>query len=430
MPGRIYDLISCGGQADILGLTHPVQHPYDGQIVYVTGGSSSRLYTLTFRNLVDASVGGTIPNLTLTGYTSCSASEHFYTVESCKDGTIRTLQFSTAPTFGQVVKFQNECDSYTVIARAANALSVAPTVESTHTSCLASAATVAATLCDIAEVNISFADLIKLPVPPALDRGFGSCCKELVVLADPSDSDEYKNDYTSVHYYKQIASDSVEFKLKRLSDASEYALNSSTYGEYQSGTLSYYKVEWQKVLNLLGADRYVIIKEITIAGQTQIIQSITYNLQAFSATVADRTVKIESVTSGEIKRTGAKFDNYKTSIRVPGFFGRSEPNYTQDNIIYSNYQSKQVSISIDNEYTFQSNLLPDCVTEEILYFMLLANDIFITDYNLNNHSYELKKVPVLLRDNAGTEYYTRAREAQLNLTFEDRFKDLLKTNCN
>ena len=40
--------------------------------------------------------------------------------------------------------------------------------------------------------------------------------------------------------------------------------------------------------------------------------------------------------------------------------------------------------------------------------MLLADDLKITDYNLNNHSYELVKVPVLLQDNTGTGYYVRS----------------------
>ena len=72
-----------------------------------------------------------------------------------------------------------------------------------------------------------------------------------------------------------------------------------------------------------------------------------------------------------------------------------------------------------NEYKFQTNLVPSCVTDEIIDFFLLANDIWFTDYNLNNHSYQYQKFPARYESNEGTQYGNRTRKAQLNLVFND-----------
>ena len=183
------------------------------------------------------------------------------------------------------------------------------------------------------------------------------------------------------------------------------------------------------MLSLLGAGQYQIRKDITTAGVTTQILSNTFKLYNYTTAAADKTVKFEATFNGRIENLGTSFEDYQTSIRLPGFFGRAEPTYTQDNILHTDYLAKQVSISVENEYTFQSNLLPSCITSEVLYFILLADDIKVTDYNLNNHSYDLIQVPVLLQDNGGTGYYVRSRDAMLNLTFVDKLKNIIKKNC-
>ena len=74
-------------------------------------------------------------------------------------------------------------------------------------------------------------------------------------------------------------------------------------------------------------------------------------------------------------------------------------------------------------------MLPSCITEELLYFTFLSDDLKVTDYNSNNHKYDIIELPVELGDNGGSEYFVFKRDARLNLTFRDKYKNILKRNC-
>ena len=424
-----YNLVSCNPSVyPTLGpFVHPVLHPYNGVLVYQPS-TPTQIYTLTY--IGDFAAGAVpVPALDVSAYSTCSQTEHIYTLINCQTGAPVSYLFTSAQTFGSILRFANDCNCYRVDDYEEGTVTAAPTIAQVYTECSTCLQDLNYVNCDVSEVSKRFAVRAALPAAPQPDRGFDSCCFELKVLADIADASEYRNDYTSVFYTKQTPSDTVAFKLVEVGGTA-YNLNGGTYGDITTnGDTTAFKVLWRNVLTLLGAGAYQIRKDITTAGITTQVLSNTFKLYSYSVGTADRTVKIEATFNGRFESLGTSFFNYNTSIRLPGFFGRAEPSYTQDNLIHNDYVSRQVSISVENEYTLQSNLLPSCITSEVLYFLLLADDLKITDYNLNNHSYELVKVPVLLQDNAGTGYYVRSRDAVLNLTFVDKLKNQIKRNC-
>ena len=86
-------------------------------------------------------------------------------------------------------------------------------------------------------------------------------------------------------------------------------------------------------------------------------------------------------------------------------------------------------MSAKRDYRFQGNQLPECITEELFNFVLFGNELFLSDYNGNNHSYKLEVVPVKLEGNEGTEYSTLDRAVNVNLTFSERYENNRKFNC-
>ena len=155
-----------------------------------------------------------------------------------------------------------------------------------------------------------------------------------------------------------------------------------------------------------------------------------FTLRQFSSSLANKTTRIDVVMNGSLEKLKVNFTgiSWKNSIRVGGFFGRREFQFEEDNIVNRQFESRQVSMKQSNEYKFQTNLIPDCVTNEIIDFLLFGNDIFLNDYNLNNHSYNFVKFPVKFESNDGTEYGVKTRKARLNLIFSDKFKNNLKRN--
>jgi hypothetical protein len=120
---------------------------------------------------------------------------------------------------------------------------------------------------------------------------------------------------------------------------------------------------------------------------------------------------------------------YKTSMRLRGFFGRAEYSFEQDNIAKRDYSYLQNTMSSKREYQFQGLQLPECITDELWNFVLFGNELFISDYNANNHSYRYELMPVKLEGNKGTEFFVTDRGVNVNLTFSDRVENNRKLNC-
>jgi hypothetical protein len=287
--------------------------------------------------------------------------------------------------------------------------------------------------CDIEERTKAKAKRIKIPdVPTQIDKGFKECCYKNVVFGDLNSSEDYKNDFTGFFYERQGSSDFAVYKLKKVDTNITYTISDDTYGTYKpigsissNLNLSYFIAQWKKVLTLLGEGNYQIIKSVTIAGVSVDIPSNNFILEQFSIERANGTTRIDSTHNGRMLAYGVDFKNsgFKTSLRTRGFFGNNDPVYTQENLIYSNNEkSEQASIQKDDKYVFQMVQVPECITTEFFNFNLLGNELFISDYNKNNHSYELKLIPVIFQDNSGTKYGSYTRKAVINLTFENRYK--------
>ena len=81
------------------------------------------------------------------------------------------------------------------------------------------------------------------------------------------------------------------------------------------------------------------------------------------------------------------------------------------------------------DYLFAAYNVPECVIRPLYNEGLFGNELFISDYNLNNHDYNYELFPVIFEDDNGTEYQVRGRGANVSLQFSDRQKNNRKTNC-
>lgn len=294
--------------------------------------------------------------------------------------------------------------------------------------------------CKYKERTISYALGVKIPTPGQdPEEIFKECCYNHFIFADANSSEDFKNDYSSFYHQRQLSNETVDFVLIHLETGDEFDLNDGTFGSfYQFGyfptnpNLKGYLIKWKKVLSEIGEGNFKIIKKQTIAGIIIETPSITFTLRQFSSSSANYTSRMDVVMNGSLIKSGVDFTGtgWKHSIRVPGFFGRREPQFEEDNIVNREYEKRQISMKQTNEFKFQTNLIPDCLTNEILDFMLFANDIYFNDYNLNNHSYDYVKFGVKFASNDGTKYGVKTRKASLNLTFNDKFENNWKRNFN
>ena len=201
--------------------------------------------------------------------------------------------------------------------------------------------------------------------------------------------------------------------------------------------MTYFKVEWRKILSVLGEDTYTIRMNISVAGTPPVaIDSNSFTLKAFSTGRADNTARIDCIMNGTLEKIEVNFKDsgYETSLRVRGYFGDAQDKVEQDNVVFSNkngmrYYEDQITMRNDPDYIFQANNIPECISRELRKFIIFANQIFISDYNLNNHSYEYNMFPVVLEDVTTNDYPVLARSVNIGMTFKDRSKSNRKTNC-
>ena len=294
-------------------------------------------------------------------------------------------------------------------------------------------------LCNNEERTFARAIFVKTPeVPISINKGFKECCYENLVLADLNSNEDYKNDYTGFFYQKQAPDDSCSFSLRDLENNSDYILNDDTYGLLidfdtieNNLDLKYFILDWRKVLINIGTRNYQFIKVITIGGINTQIPSDTFYLAQYSIDRANGTTRFDSNHNGRMLAYGVDFKNsgFKTSLRTRGFFGNNNPTYIQENLIFSNNEKEeQISIEKKDKFAFEMFNVPECITYDFFNFNLLGNELFISDYNKNNHSYNLKKIPVTLGDSQETKYNSNIRNAIINLTFENRYKNSRNIN--
>jgi len=416
-------------------------HPMEGLIVYINqvyqGNpvDPTQTYTLSLNGVDTCECLDWLPRLAVSTQQTCAPTYGIFKFRNCETGEERNIGFPIADPTKSVVRKDGECDCWKFVSEEAIAQELFNSY-SEYDTCTECLDTRREELCPIGERSLSYAVRVQLPQEAPPDRGFKECCYEAKVLADSGDTDPYKNDETGVWFNRPTPNSTVVFKLVD-SSATEYLLDDSTYGEFldfdgvAQPDLSYYIVDWRKVLMALGEGDYQIKQEIDIAGITTDLFSNTYTLCQFSIDAADDTVRISTVENGLLIRESVNFKgtSFRTGLRIRGYFGNPDYSYEQDNLFRRDYDTQQVNMSLIKEYKLQGLQLPDCVIDELMEFILFGNRLLVSDYNKNNPSYNYEQFEVVLENVDSVEYNSLSRKPNVNLTFTDRFKNNRKLNC-
>jgi len=444
----LYTLQSCdsGSYPDIEKLaTAVIPSNFDGLIVSIYGQPSAETYLVVALGLNAATMSAWMPGLIAANLTSCADTDadKMYRVTNCENlKDVRYVKLAAAQTIGDVLRFTGECTCWTV-AELMSTYDEIPVIATTFTDCSSCREVVVAENCLFEERTLGYATMVKVPKDAPPDRGFNECCVVGKVFGDLSDTASYKNDFTSVFYQRQTPADTVTYEIIGASTGTTVLVD-VTHGTlydfdplHTNPDLSYFKVEWRKILSTIGEDTYKIRKVTTIAGVVfNVDTEMWFKLESFSINRANGTVRLDCKQDGTLERINTNFkdSDFETGVRVVGFFGNAEDKWTQDNLVYSSkkgqpYFEGQITMENDPEYKYQATYLPECMAKELREVILWGNELFASDYNKNNHSYRYEVFPVVLSDAQGNEYNAKGRGLTMNLTFKERSKDNIKTNC-
>ena len=77
-----------------------------------------------------------------------------------------------------------------------------------------------------------------------------------------------------------------------------------------------------------------------------------------------------------------------------------------------------------NQYEILTDPLDECQLLPLIdVYLLSENELFISDYNAHNFTYNYKDLPVILEESAEIEYYDFSRKASLKAVVGDKFKN-------
>jgi hypothetical protein len=276
---------------------------------------------------------------------------------------------------------------------------------------------------------------------------YGECEYKELAFVNSNSVNWWQNDLTSLIAGRIFSTDTITFSI--LKNGVQIAvLNDNTYGTlYDYGSLynpldkdyltsqAYlnYKgfiVDWKKVKIGFGYGEFQLKTTIVSLGTNYDKISHIYNVVEYNAERADNTVRIETYQKGAILNgfdyTGI---NWYQSIRIKGKFGNKKPTITDNNYQNTNREITQIQTKISNTFELETQLLPSNIYNPINYDSLLANDIFITDYNIKNQQL-YRREPVYFENFAEVTNHELSIKSNFVYTFKAKFDNIVKRNID
>lgn len=230
---------------------------------------------------------------------------------------------------------------------------------------------------------------------PELEAQFNYCgfeCpyKELVLADLTNPTEVVYNDKSAVLIDLKDENGSFEIYLIK-PNGQEELLDDDTYGTFfdkgfnsDNPLKGGFLINWNNVLLLLGHGGYKIRTEIINFGRPPVIRtSHFYDLNHYSETKANNSVKVESIQNGLIENgidyTGLE---WYMSFRIHGSFG--DKSRQTEVSRYQNTSRVLQDNQIINLHNYNLTLknIPQNVADHLIDDVLLGDKVFLTDYRI------------------------------------------------
>lgn len=229
------------------------------------------------------------------------------------------------------------------------------------------------------------------------------CCPsfQLLAFADIATTDEFKNDYHRPIWRFDASVSGVVLKLYKGLEELATLSGSSVYGTpYDYGYIANsfneklisYNIEWKKVLTLHGQGIYHVKAEVTPSfGTPFTLSDFEFCLKQYNANQVDGTVKIEFTNRakrGDYQNDKKVLDYGKQDVtdmlRLPGRFGYPTAGYEEERNRYNNGSRKYIKDTQKPLLTLTLKPIHAILHEVMRVDVMMADEIFITDYNSTN----------------------------------------------
>ena len=281
------------------------------------------------------------------------------------------------------------------------------------------------------------------------------------------DLPDYETDYSTFMFsypfsdgYQYDPITSGEFQLQKLIGSTWSTITTldytNSYGTafssliYGCQTVAYYgyTIQWGLVLNTFGEGTYRFhLMDMYNIPFTYCQTSTPLCLKAWNVQLASGTVKFETQYSGgnygSVTQQGINTSlccsdvngnslpiNINDSIRFPGFFGYETVEYERDFVKYATGVINKVRDEAVKNFVLKTDKLPMWFHQRFYAYALMADELYVSDYNLNNANYNYKKFWVVADGNYTPTYTNNSRYIKIQeLKFKEGIQNTWRDRC-
>lgn len=307
------------------------------------------------------------------------------------------------------------------------------------------------------------------PCVPVECRTFREVCSDCnVVFGNTGDLEPtYENDFStflldfSIYPPNQTAT--IIFKLQKWFEGQwrdapfGLDLNNNNNGifyplESISTHPSYagYAINWGQVLQNAGAGIYRFRVESTFKTIKGCLVSPPYQLLAWDCHRAKGTVKFETWLKGKVgeKRKdyilydlcdltapASVINGWYDSIRVRGWFGYyTVPEYKEVLLEWGKPKHgkiERISDEAIQAFEYKSKYLPFYIHHRFSVYAMMADELRVSDYNLNNSDYDIKRLVIVKNGGYEPEYADKdgLRKGKVEVIFNRGVQGVIKSIC-
>ncbi len=279
----------------------------------------------------------------------------------------------------------------------------------------------------------------------------GECCFELIALAeevkniDPIIADLRNDQHSFIEYFDKILYSGAEMFLQKYVSGiwtdQGAVLSDNTYGTnypfgffetiYDENAIGF-NIDFHKVITALGEGDYRLKAQSTdIFGNEFKSYSLALCLRKYTQHRADYTSRFSwnrNGNNGEPRDNTRRRDygslNWFNQLRVPGIFWKEEATINRENVKYQNGAIEWLKDELINEYTFNSDRMPDYVHMFLKYDMMQSDNILITDFNIVNPTMR-RNLRIYPNSGYVPVYDAQALYAPVELKFIDRIQQFV-----
>jgi hypothetical protein len=259
------------------------------------------------------------------------------------------------------------------------------------------------------------------------------CCVPELVLASITDPTiTWKNDITSAWFKLDTTADTIEFKLyKQVNGVDVLATYQPTKTPVvvnPDGTDFYATIPWKTVLSTDGEGCYTYKLLWNVSGLAGTTEWGEYQLLTYSTDTAKGTIRLRAVLNQFNNIESIDFTNSKVqdTLRLNGFFGKREPTFVVDNLVYQDRKSYNVQREIINNYTLFTDPIRQKYADKIIDLYLLSEfELYASDHNPFNFSSEFKDTELIVEESPTLEYIDFTNLVKITAKLQDKKKDKL-----